>query len=653
MVRKAGESPRLGAPVAAKVAALVVISLLAAVLAGCSLGPVNLGGDTAQGTPAPTNPPQPTPVPPSPTTAGRPLAGTVQDALTGKPIAAAEVTAGGALTETTSTGQYWFDDVPAGSKLKVSAQGYAATELDTGKTNQLAVKLRPNVLRGRVTDAKDGKPLAGVLVKLVLPQPAAPVTGTGSMTNTLEGTMVANPTAASTPVSGTGELKGFPGLAAPLPNVTGVFTGATPTDAPAASGDTPGMTNTPAATSTPLPPTPTPTPKPVPPTGDGFVAVYTDDSGNYTFKDVPQNATLTFKMPGYKLTKMPAGDAPQKDVALERFVVQAAYITANVAASKDLFDPLLAFIEKSKFNAVVLNVQDDSSAWVFDTQNPDALAAKNTDKFLKDMPQIVKSLKDKGIYTIARVVTFQQATMADARPDLAVMSSVTGKPWKGGYKGQQRWLDASNPKAQDYILAMTKEVLALGFDEVQYDYVRFPSDQAPNEPGDQVFSRPLNDSTKPVALEGFLKRAHGLIEPSDAFMSIDIFGYTIWPDQDGKPLNGLIGQVFENMVDNTDYVAPMIYPSHFSPGELGCAKPETCAYKIIVKAGEYAQQRFAGRKAKYRPWLQDFDWGTTDYTSPGTTKVAEQLQACAETGCWGWMIWDPLNEYQPRSVFKK
>src|SRR5205807_10622676 len=104
---------------------------------------------------------------------------------------------------------------------------------------------------------------------------------------------------------------------------------------------------------------------------------------------------------------------------------------------------------------------------------------------------------------------------------------------------------------------------------------------------------------------------------------------------------------------HTDYVAPMIYPSHFNPGELGCPKPEKCAYKIIHQAGVYAEKRFAGHIAKYRPWLEDFDWGTTDYTSPGTTKVTEQIQAAYETGAWGWMMWDPWNDYQPRSAFKK
>jgi len=383
------------------------------------------------------------------------------------------------------------------------------------------------------------------------------------------------------------------------------------------------------------------------------VAVYTDSDGNYFFKDVPEGATLTFKIPGYKLTKQPV-DAAHKDVALDQFQVNAIYITANWASSPDLLDDTLDWVANSRINAVVLNVQNDASEWVYDTHNEDALKAGNTDMFMKDMPELVQKLKDRGLYVIARIVTCQQKTMAEARPDWSVLSSATGKPWKGGYTAQQRWLDASNPGAQDYILSMTKEVLALGFDEIQYDYVRFPSDPAPSEPGDMVFaSGALTDTGKVTALAGFMKRAHDVIEPTDAFMDIDIFGYTLWPDQNGVPILGLIGQVLPKLIDYTDYASPMIYPSHFSPGEQGCAHPSQCAYTIIKKSGEYAAPIFDGKRAKYRPWLEAFDWPDADYTSPGSTKIPEQLQACAETGCWGWMMWDPANEYEPRTPYKK
>lgn len=626
---------------------IACIALLSLALAGCSDG----GTPVPEGTPLPTNTPAPptnTVPPPSPSPTPRALNGLVVDTYSNKPISGAEVTAGGILTATNTEGQFYYDNVPLNSPLTVKAGGYAPVQLETGVVGHLDIKLRPNTVGGRVTDATTGKPLGSVLVKLVLPAgsitPTEPLTPSATITGTIE------PPAATTPTTNTlllGKVLGAPmsvytvPVQAPtdtvLPVNTAVLT-STATSAP---------------TNTPLPPTATPTPKPIPPTGDGFVAVYTNEDGNYFFQDVPEGATLTFKMPGYKLTKLPV-DSAQKDVALPEFKVEAIYITANWASSPDLLADTLKWIKGTRINAIVLNVQNDASEWVFDTKNEDAIKAKNTDKFMPDMPELVKKLQSEGLYVIARVVTFQQKTMAEARPDWAILSSTTGKPWKGGYAGQQKWLDASNPATQDHILAMTREVLSLGFDEVQYDYVRFPSDPAPSETGDMVFSTgPLTDTGKVKALAGFLKRAHEVIEPTDAFMDIDVFGYSLWPDQDGVPILGVIGQVLPELLPYTDYASPMIYPSHFSPGEQGCAKPANCAYTIIHKSGEYAQPMFAGVKAKYRPWLQAFDWPGADYTSPNSPKIPEQLQACAETGCYGWMMWDPANEYEPRTPYKK
>jgi hypothetical protein len=358
-------------------------------------------------------------------------------------------------------------------------------------------------------------------------------------------------------------------------------------------------------------------------------------------------------MPGYKLTKAPV-DSSQKDMALDQFKVNAIYMTANWAASPDLLDGTLEWVKDSRINAVVVNVQNDASQWVFDIKNKAALDAENIGDFTVDYPALIKKLHDQGLYAIARIVTFQQKAMAEARPDLAVKSSTSGEQWKGGYAGQQEWLDPTNPATQDYMIDMTREVLTLGFDEVQYDYIRFPSDPAPGETGDMVFSAgPITDTGKVATLKTFLGKVHDVVEPTDAFTSIDVFGYSLWPDQDGQPLLGVIGQVLPALMDETDYISPMIYPSHFSPGEQGCDHPSQCAYKLVHKSGEYAADLFAGHRTKYRPWLEDFDWPDADYTSPGTTKVAEQIQAAAETNAWGWLMWDPYVDFQPRSAFAK
>jgi hypothetical protein len=123
-------------------------------------------------------------------------------------------------------------------------------------------------------------------------------------------------------------------------------------------------------------------------------------------------------------------------------------------------------------------------------------------------------------------------------------------------------------------------------------------------------------------------------------------GSTAWPDQNGQPLNGAIGQVFERMIGHTDYVSPMIYPSHFTNGEMGFANPNAHPYEIIKQAGIYTNDRIAGQRAKYRPWLQAFDWmDDVDYEGdPHSIQV--QIQAAEESNAEGWLMWDASNKYK-------
>jgi hypothetical protein len=614
--------------------AITLVVCLLAMLGVLVLAACDLGGDDPNKTPGPVSPDGPN----ATQTPGVLLVGIVKDVNTGQPIAKAEVIAGGILTATAEDGRFYFDGIPSNSTVEVIAEGYEGRTLVAATDGQLSVDLKPNSIGGRVTDSSTGQPLARVLVRLDFPR-AQPLTDTITVTATqgLEPT----PTAALT------ESHRVNGLAAPLL--------ATSVRTPEASNE---VEATAEAVLSPtvafIPPTPTATPTPMkePPTGEGFIAAYTDQNGEYRFNGAPPGSMLAFKMPGYKLMKVPA-DTPRKDVALDPFKAEAIYITANVASVRPILDELLEWAQTSRINSIVLNVQNDASEWVFNVQNEDVVEADNTEIILPNLPDLVKELREKGFYVIARVVTFQQKTMADARPEWSVISGSSGKVWKGGYAGHQKWLDASNPAAQDHLVEMTREVLALGFDEIQYDYVRFPSDPAPGEKGPMEFSRPLTDTGKIMALQGFLKKAYAVIEPSDAFMSIDVFGYAIWPDIEGEPYLGIIGQSIPELIDYTDYICPMIYPSHFIAGEQGCDVPAACAYELIKASGEFAQPRFEGHRTKYRPWLQDFDWGETDYTSRSSKRVQQQIKACEETGCWGWQMWDPANEYLPRAAFEK
>jgi hypothetical protein len=382
---------------------------------------------------------------------------------------------------------------------------------------------------------------------------------------------------------------------------------------------------------------------PTPFADDKMILAVTDANGNYQMANVPTNPTLTFKMPGYKLTKVAVGRSTTQDQALQPFSAKALYLTASAANYPPLFQPIMDLADKSEINAIVLNIQDDNSRLVYDTKVQMAIASGALNKVLPNIKDVIAELHRHNLYVIGRVLTFQQPAVADANPNLAVRSKATGKPWRGGQFGQQRWLDPTNPAARQYPLALAREAVGLGFDEIQFDYIRFPSDPGPGETwDDQSFSQPADETTKPNYIQQFAAEAHNLLNQTDAFMSADIFGYTVWPDTNGVPLNASIGQVFEKMIGATDYICPMIYPSHFSAGEEGFQDPNAHPYEIIKQAGEYTQRRITGQRAKYRPWLQGFDWNHLPYDGH---LYRLQKQAAAQTGASGYMFWDPSNVY--------
>ncbi len=620
---------------------------LALLLGGCDIfgptpviTPVVAGPTTAPPiaalTPAPTQagptdipaPPTATAVPPTATAVPRALVGHVLDAYTGKPLGGVHLTGPDAATDSGADGAYSLGAVSAGAPVQATAPGYAPVSLDSGSGPMLDISLRPTTIKGRVTDSATGKPLYGVIVRIDLSAGGADAAPTAPITPTL------------TPHSSAPLLFGAWPLGRPGLVLTDTTAGATPTAVPAASA-------------TPVPPTATPTPPPALPTpftNSKMILAVTGPDGTYAIDNAPLNPMLTFKMPGYKLTHVPLGRSAGADVALEPFVVKALYMTAAAATYDPKYKPIMDLADNTEINAIVLNIQDDDAKVVYQTGVQMAQDSKAVSLTLPNIKEVVAGLHKHNLYVIARMVTFMQPAVAEANPGLSVQNKATGKPWKGGQLSQQRWLDPTNPAARQYPLALAREAAGLGFDEIQFDYIRFPSDPAPGEKwGDMSFSQPADDTSKPQYIAQFAREAHDMLNATDAFMSMDIFGYTVWPDQDGKPLNGIIGQVFGPLIGNTDYISPMIYPSHFSAGEMGFPDPNSHPYEIIKQAGLYTQTRIAGQRAKYRPWLQGFDWNHLPYDGH---LYRLQIQAADETGAAGWMFWDPSNVYSGDGFLK-
>ncbi|MFH0806572.1 MAG: putative glycoside hydrolase [Candidatus Brennerbacteria bacterium] len=299
--------------------------------------------------------------------------------------------------------------------------------------------------------------------------------------------------------------------------------------------------------------------------------------------------------------------------------VKALYATAAVAASPRHFGSLTALAKATEVNAIVVNIKDGDGVYLDE-----------------NMRQVAKTLHENGIYPIARVVVFQDNELAARRQDLA-LKNADGTLWASG-RGKYRWVDPANRDVWDYNVEVARSALDLGFSEVNFDYIRFPSDGDVNA---AVF--PSYDGTRPanVVMREFyeyltreVKRTH-----PDAVLSIDLFAYSFLRS------DGLgVGQRLADAAEFFDVVSPMVYPSHFSSGNFDFPNPAEHPYEVVYRTlngGKIFMN--ASSTAIVRPWLQDFDIGAT-YDAPA---VRSQIQATIDAGAGDtWMIWNPANVYE-------
>ena len=336
--------------------------------------------------------------------------------------------------------------------------------------------------------------------------------------------------------------------------------------------------------------------------------------------------------------------------------VKAIYMTACVATMPSFREKLVKIADTTEVNSIIIDVKDFSGTIAFKPEDP--LIKDNEGKGCrtKDLREFIAELHQKGIYTIARITVFQDPYYTKAHPELAVHKKSDGSMWKDR-KGLS-FVDVSAKPYWEYVVALGKESYALGFDELNFDYIRFPSDGNMKDI-EFTWSKGLG---KAEALEHFFAYLHDSFKDTGVKTSADLFGMTATNTDD---LN--IGQVLERAMPYFDYVSPMVYPSHYPPHFNGWANPNDHVYDVVHYSMSRAALRavatttpvehFGGMrigtstppvymkesydKNKLRPWLQDFSYGGTY----GPTEVRAQIQATYDSGLNSWLLWDPKNVY--------
>jgi hypothetical protein len=365
--------------------------------------------------------------------------------------------------------------------------------------------------------------------------------------------------------------------------------------------------------------------------------------GAFQLERRPHQGTLTVLAPGYRRAQVDLAQSSGLDVTLQPNPVRATYLTYFAVGGQDYRQDLLNLLDTTEVNAVVIDIKGDYGLLSYHSNVPlaDQIGA-NSSPTIDDLNGLLQTLHQRGTYVIGRIVVFKDNVLAHNGPraglDVGVKDSRTGQLWVDGEN--LSWVDPFQSAAWDYNTDLAREAIQLGFDEVQFDYIRFATDPSPDSSVQDIqYSQPNTETNRVSALKSFLSRAHAAVNKAGGFLSMDTFGYTTWWDDDGG-----IGQDLETLADDIDYYCPMVYPSTFNAGlPGGIPYPDVVSrpYDVVFQSLEHAQSKLAGKHVVMRPWLQYFDdypWATqTRYDAP---QIEAQKQAVADANAYGWMLWN-------------
>jgi hypothetical protein len=363
----------------------------------------------------------------------------------------------------------------------------------------------------------------------------------------------------------------------------------------------------------------------------------TNAEGRFTTAPIEPGATVWVKTPGYERKKLTGGEGTAAvTVKLAPHPVRAAYLTYYGVADRTIRQRVFDLVERTELNAVVIDIKGDRGLIPYRTSVQAALDAGALGPvIIKDFDEQLAAWKARGIYTIARIVAFKDNVRAMTRPDLAVIDTRTGKPWID--RENLAWVDPFREENWDYIIAVAKEAALKGFDEIQFDYVRFPTD---GKLAAARYSQPNSPATRLPAIAGFLAKARRELGPTGVFLAADIFGYTAFNTNDTD-----IGQRIEEISVSLDYICPMVYPSGYHLGIPGVRNPMVNPYEIVKESIRLTRQRSQNPAAQVRPWLQDFKDYAFDKRIFGPGEVRAQIRGSDDGGGSGWMLWNPKNDY--------
>lgn len=353
-------------------------------------------------------------------------------------------------------------------------------------------------------------------------------------------------------------------------------------------------------------------------------------------RELPESYGIDFLAPLPPLPSHLLSPWPSPPLVRQPDRVRALYVNAW-AFGGSRFRELIRLADETEVNALVVDLKDDTGYLTYASRVPTAIAIGATQQLrARDTEARVREMLAHGIYPIARIVVAKDPLLAERRPAWAIQNAAGGL-WRD--RRGTAWVDAFNDSVWVYAAQLAAEAVAMGFAEVQFDYVRFP-DEPRGRMASAVFPARRGGESTRAGVQRNVRLLQQRMLALHVPMTLDIFGMTTVMTGDMG-----IGQVWEDLVSLADVVLPMVYPSHYAPGMYGTMTPNAEPYLVVRRALEDGLRRSAllEKPASIRPYLQAFTLGAPRYTG---AHVRAQIQAAADVGIDSWVLWNPRSDYR-------
>ncbi len=338
---------------------------------------------------------------------------------------------------------------------------------------------------------------------------------------------------------------------------------------------------------------------------------------------------------------------PEHEKRKETLKVKGIYVTGRMAGS-EAFQDLLELVDETELNTMVIDVKDDEGRITYETELETARGIEAQTRYISDMEGLMRTLKEHHVYTIARIVCFKDPLLAEKRPELA-LKGPDGTPVTDS--NGLAWVNPYRREVWEYLTEVAGEAAAMGFDEIQFDYVRFPIG-ADADAADYGVN--MLEYTRQQAITDFLTFASEELGAEGVPVTADVFGTIIGSDTDKERT----GQDYAALAGVIDVLCPMVYPSHYSNHVFGLDVPDAHPYETVYAALTDSGEELSGlppeKCAAVRPWLQAFTatW-VQGHISYGGEQIRQQIQAVYDAGYDEWILWNATNRYSAEGLLEE